>query len=459
MSPEWPEVRLSLRFAIIFGLGALVSVASIAFATSVLARTEVVGAFDDALEVRADRIVSLSSTEVWSQPLSSEVERAFKDAYEASGTGVAAYSPTGEYVSGQLDIADGAYVSLALMTDDRLTATYESEGRSYRLLSIRSTEINGVPAEYVGLVVLYMDVTSQEAGLDNLRARLAAIAGGAFVALALAGGLVGRWIAGPLDEVTAAAEDLSRLEDLPRRIELSRGGEVGRLAKAFNRLLSALEVAREQQRRLVADASHELRTPLASLRMRIEFLAGTQDLPMPQRQAMLGAAVADLERLSALVAELVDLATDVRGEEDPQLVPLKAILDEVAERTAAGSLRPITVNADSTTARVRSDMVKRAVQNLVDNAVKYSPEGTPIELRMRTGAIEVIDQGSGIVEEYRALVFDRFYRSPRARSRPGSGIGLAIVKQVADVHNGDVWVSDAPDGGARVGFSVEVKEV
>lgn len=449
-------MRLSLRFAIIFGLGALVSVASIAFATSVLARTEVVGAFDDALEVRADRIVSLSTTEAWSKPLSSEVERAFKEAYEASGTGVANYSPTGRYVSGQRDVADSEYVKRALASVERLAATVESDGRSYRMLSIRSNEIAGVPAEHVGIVVLYMDVTSQEKGLDNLRIRLAAIAGGAFVALALAGGIVGRWIAGPLDEVTAAAEDLSRLEDLPRRIELSRGGEVGRLAKAFNRLLSALEVAREQQRRLVADASHELRTPLASLRMRIEFLAGTQDLPLAQRQAMLGAAIADLERLSALVAELVDLATDVRGEEDPQLTALGEILDEVAERTAAGSLRPITVNADSTRAWVRADMVKRAVQNLVDNAVKYSPDGTLIELRMQAGSIEVIDQGDGIVEEYRALVFDRFYRSPRARSRPGSGIGLAIVKQVADLHDGDVWAGDGPDGGARVGFSVAV---
>jgi two-component system sensor histidine kinase MprB len=101
-------------------------------------------------------------------------------------------------------------------------------------------------------------------------------------------------------------------------------------------------------------------------------------------------------------------------------------------------------------------MIRRAVQNLVDNAIKYSPAPTVITVTSHGGAIEVLDDGPGIAPDDAAHVFDRFYRSPKARTRPGNGIGLAIVQRVAEAHGGEVWVGSTPSGGARVGFSVHI---
>ena len=114
---------------------------------------------------------------------------------------------------------------------------------------------------------------------------------------------------------------------------------------------------------------------------------------------------------------------------------------------------PIHIEADDTSGVVYPGMIRRAVQNLVDNAVKYAPD-EPVTIEVLEGRITVADRGAGIPDEDLDHVFDRFFRSPKARSRPGNGIGLAIVKQVADIHAGDVWAENAADGGARVGFSV-----
>ncbi len=169
---------------------------------------------------------------------------------------------------------------------------------------------------------------------------------------------------------------------------------------------------------------------------------------------MLRAAVHDAERLSALVSDLVDLAADVRNA-DEQAIPidLGRLVTEVAVQAEISSDRTITVDADDTVAAVRPTMVRRALHNLLDNAVKYGGQGE-ITVRSYAGAIEVHDDGPGIAPEDRAHVFDRFFRSPKARNRPGTGIGLAIVEQAATAHGGAVWVGTSDRGGAVVGFSV-----
>ena len=446
-------MRLSARLALVFGAGSLLAVSSVALAAGYLARTEVVGGIDDSLRLRADRVITLvtSEPELVAGSGPTELLASFDD----DGLGISAYRADGTLVAGRRDLADGELVAAAGPDGRSPVVAVTMDGRTFRLLAVGVEQVPAVSADDVSVLVLYEDVTAQEATLARLRRRLIGLALAAFAALAVAGWLIGRWLAAPLHRVTAAAEELARLDDLPARIEINRSDEVGRLADAFNRTLSALEVGREQQRRLVADASHELRTPLTSLRMRVEFLAGADGVPAAQREQMLTAATTDLERLSALVDELVDLAADTRSEEeDPVSTPLREVLEEVAGRSAAASLRSIEVEADHTVAVVRPGMIRRAVQNLVDNAVKYSPDDTPVTIRLEAGRIEVLDRGTGIAPEDRAQVFDRFYRSPRARSRPGSGIGLAIVKQVAELHGGEVWAGTAPDGGARVGFSV-----
>lgn len=187
--------------------------------------------------------------------------------------------------------------------------------------------------------------------------------------------------------------------------------------------------------------------------MRLEYLQ-REELDSERRRELLAGAVEDAEQLSALAADLVDLAAAARSaEEVAEEHRLGDLTNEVVDRVRRRTDRDITVSSDETVAIVRPTMVRRAVQNLLDNAVKYAPDG-PIQVVVSDGRIEVRDHGDGIADDDLEHVFDRFFRSPKARTRPGNGIGLAIVRQVAEAHDGDVWARTEPDGGAVVGFSV-----
>ncbi len=308
-----------------------------------------------------------------------------------------------------------------------------------------------------GTLQVARNVEDVERSLSQLRRQILL---GSLLGIALAallGALVARRLTKPISEVAAAAQQMAVRQDLPHRIETDRTDEVGDLADSFNRMVSALEVSREQQQRLVGDASHELRTPLTSLRLKIDLLDSTPDLPAAQRQELLSGAALELERLSELVTELVDLATDpTAGDEIPLSVDLGSLARDVAENVRRSSGRDIEVVTDETIAVVRERGVRRAISNLLDNAVKYSPPASPIVLEQRTGHLEVRDSGPGLPDDALDAVFDRFYRAPSARTQPGNGIGLAIVKRVAELHGGEVWARNAPTGGAVVGFSVAV---
>jgi two-component system sensor histidine kinase MprB len=265
------------------------------------------------------------------------------------------------------------------------------------------------------------------------------------------GRLVARAALTPVNELTRAAEHVARTRDLSRRMEASGTDELSRLGSSFNTMLEALDASQKAQRQLVADASHELRTPLTSLRTNIEVLAETDALPPEDRRKLLRDIVAQLEELTTLVADLVDLA---RGDE-PQLaaedVRLDLLVGEAVERARrharAGEfsldLEPCLVHG----VPARLD---RAVSNLLDNAAKWSPQGGVIEVRVRDGEISVRDHGPGIQSADLPFVFDRFYRAPSARGLPGSGLGLAIVRQVAESHGGSVVAQMADGGGARL---------
>lgn len=330
--------------------------------------------------------------------------------------------------------------------------TVEVDGERFRMAVARVGEQGGG-----GTLQVARNVEDVERSLGQLRRQilLGSLLG---VALAAAGGaLVARRLSTPISEVAAAARQLAIRQDLPSRIETDRTDEIGELADSFNRMVSALEVSRNQQQRLVADASHELRTPLTSLRLKIDLLDATPDLPADQREELMHGAAVELERLTDLVAELVDLAADPTvGDEAVVEVDLARSVGDVVERARRSSGRPIELASDPTIVEVRDRGVRRAVSNLVDNACKYSPPGSPIEVEQRGGHIEVRDRGPGIPEAELAHVFDRFYRSPTARTQPGNGIGLAIVKRVAEMHGGEVWARNDPAGGAIVGFSVDL---
>lgn len=267
------------------------------------------------------------------------------------------------------------------------------------------------------------------------------------------GAAVASRITGPIMRLTDVAEEIAETGNLDRRIESARTDEVGRLAAAFNRMIGALATSREQQRRLVMDASHELRTPLTSLRTNLEVLQTRGGrLQGGQREALLGDVNAEVVELSDLVGELVELATDQHTAEIAERVRFDELCEQAADRTRRRHGREVVTELAPCEVIGRPVMLDRAVGNLLENADKWSPPGTPIRLVLDDGTVTVHDRGPGIAPDERGQVFDRFYRSVDAQNKPGSGLGLAIVKQTVEAHGGSVFVDDSPDGGAAVGF-------
>ena len=293
--------------------------------------------------------------------------------------------------------------------------------------------------------------------LSRVRWVLAAVTLGG---VALAGGLglvVTRTALRPVADLSETAEHVARTRDLSRRIQAEGSDELSRLAESFNTMLEALERSMTQQRQLVADASHELRTPLTSLRTNIELLAERNGLPEPEKQRMLEAVTGQLEELSVLVADLVDLAREEERRDPIETVRLDELVTEATERARLRHPeREFTLDLEETLVEGVPARLDRAVANLLDNAQKWSPPGRGVEVTLRDGELRVRDHGPGISPDDLPHVFDRFYRAPAARSQPGSGLGLAIVRQVAETHGGHVSAEAPPDGGTLVRLRLPV---
>jgi two-component system sensor histidine kinase MprB len=267
--------------------------------------------------------------------------------------------------------------------------------------------------------------------------------GGIGIASAL-GLLVGQATLRPVGQLTSVAEEVTETRDLSRRIEAGSRDELGRLASAFNEMLEALDTSLKAQRQLVADASHELRTPLASLRTNVEVLAGGKRLAPEERRKLLADVIGQVEELSALVGDLVELDPDAPPElEDVRLDELVA--GAVGRARLHSPAVEFTTELDESVVRAAPVQVERAVSNLLDNAAKWSES---VDVRVAGPEVVVRDHGPGIAEADLPHVFDRFYRAASARHLPGSGLGLSIVRQVARSHGGTVTAENAPDGGA-----------
>jgi two-component system, OmpR family, sensor histidine kinase MprB len=295
-------------------------------------------------------------------------------------------------------------------------------------------------------------VEDQDHAINRLALILSAVGLGG---VGLAGGLglvVTRTATRPVRELSETAEHVARTRDLSRRIEARGGDELSRLAGSFNTMLEALERSMRSQRQLVSDASHELRTPLTSVRTNLEVLARANGtLPEAERARMLSDVTVQLDELGGLVGDLVDLARDGAPDEPLEEVRLDLLVADAVER--ARRLHPgreIQLEAAETLVRGSPGRLDRAVSNLLDNAEKWSPAGTPIEVAVRDGEVLVRDHGPGFCGEDLPRVFDRFYRARSARGLPGSGLGLAIVRQVAEAHGGSVTAANAGGGGAQL---------
>lgn len=292
------------------------------------------------------------------------------------------------------------------------------------------------------------------------------------VAVVVAAGLFGWWLARRITRrlriLASAAEDVARTRRLGIQVPVTGADEVGRLGRSFDRMLGRLAQSEDDQRRLVQDAGHELRTPLTSLRTNISLLRRIDELPTGMRGELVADLAQEARELTDLVNELVDLAAGQSDTEPKQRIDLADIADEVAVVARRRTGREITVRVSGETiADARPAALQRAMSNLVENAAKFDRGGTtPIEIAVtgperarqgvRQGAIrvEVLDRGPGVAEGDLLRLFDRFYRAADARSLPGSGLGLSIVREVAIAHGGAPFANRRDGGGAVIGFTV-----
>ena len=316
-----------------------------------------------------------------------------------------------------------------------------------------------------GLAVqLAVPVNVVDTEVGSIGATLALLSAAGIGLAALAGWGVARAGLAPVGHLAAVAEQVTATGDPSQRVEVKRGGELGRLATSFNTMLGALQRSLGAQRQLVSDASHELRTPLTSLSINVELLAAEPGLPEAERREVLDRVVAQVAELGQLVAGVTELA---RGDAPCRDKPRAESLDggsrapvNFAEVTAAaldGARRDwpqadFTAHLEQCAVAVDPERLKTAVRNLLDNAAKFSPPGTSVEVRLQAGELTVRDHGPGIETADLPYVFDRFYRATSARGVPGSGLGLAIVRQLAEGHGGTVQAEVPADGGTLIRF-------
>jgi two-component system, OmpR family, sensor histidine kinase MprB len=309
-------------------------------------------------------------------------------------------------------------------------------------------------------LILAQPLKPQRTTLAKLSVVLFLIGGAGVLFAAIAGTAVARTGLRPVQRLTEATERVANTGDLTP-IPVSGDDELARLTHSFNAMLGAVAESQERQRRLVADAGHELRTPLTSMRTNLELLLASERPDRPtlsdEDKSEIHADVrGQLDELTTLIGDLVELAR----EDAPQVVHEPVDLVEVVERALDRARRRASSTDVTFDVRLQpwtllgdSSALERAVLNLLDNAVKFSPDGSVVRLELRqngdgSAAVEVADAGRGIADADLPHVFERFYRSSEARTLPGSGLGLAIVKQVAARHGGTAYAGRAPEGGA-----------
>jgi two-component system sensor histidine kinase MprB len=310
---------------------------------------------------------------------------------------------------------------------------------------------------HYGALMLAWNLADVDRNLRSQLLLLALIAAGGIAFAALLGLLVARAAVAPISRFTRQAERIANSPELVEheRLIVTGHDELARLARTFNATLDALEGSIAAQRNLVADASHELRTPIATLRANLQLLHDEHLLSDSDREAIRADMIEEFDDLTRLVGDVVELARGSKPAADPGELRLDQVVADAVERSRRRA-PTLSFQADlqPTLVQGEGERIARAVTNLLDNAMKWSPAGGIVEVALRDGVLTVRDHGPGFHEEDLPFVFDRFHRARDARSKPGSGLGLAIVRHATEAHGGFAEAGNAADGGAlmRVSF-------
>ncbi len=348
--------------------------------------------------------------------------------------------------SGQLPV-DDADIAVANGTYTGLTEPRDVtiDGEAFRMLT--------VPVQGGGAIQIARSARETQRALTVIRNRTLLSVSLVIIGAALIGWLIGRQVTRRLVRLTQAADDVAQTGRLDVEVPVSGTDETGRLGAALNGMLGALARSRQQQQQLVQDAGHELRTPLTSLRTNVSVLRRFENLEPEARNQLVADLDTETKELTALVNELVELATDRRDDEPAQDCELGVLCEQAAARVRRRSGREILLVADGSMVSCRPAAIDRAVLNVIDNAAKFSTSSA-IEVTVVSGRVAVSDRGPGVPVDDLPHIFDRFYRSVGSRSQPGSGLGLAIVRDIVESHGGTVFAENREGGGATVGFSL-----
>ena len=473
-APHHPSVllnpgswRLGTRFAVLFALVAAVTIAligSLAYTTAAaLIRTDVKNEFERTVSEVAEAVVARYERDGGLGDSGTLIVPGGHSQVQYLG-------PDGSRTVAVADQGTTEILQFPVTPEDMEVATAEGPG----VVEIRELVADGQNLRLAtvslgdsqGAVQLVQRISPTEGIIDRLATQILWV--GLFVALCAAaiGWLVGHRMTDRLVRLTDAAEYVSSTGRLDPVTPDSGGDgadgshdEVSRLGDAFDDMLARLTRSKEEQRRLVQDAAHELRTPLTSLHTNVQVLGRIERLSPQARDRLIDDLRGETRELTTLVNELVGLATGDHEDEPMGEVVLRDVAERVAKRTRRRTHREILVDADDSVVWGRSGSLERAVANPVENSAKFDPEGTePIEIRVRGGMVEVLDRGPGIDPEELDRVFERFYRSTEARGLTGSGLGLAMVREIAHAHGGEVLARSREGGGAVIGFSLPLVE-
>ncbi|MET7408346.1 MULTISPECIES: sensor histidine kinase [Streptomyces] len=325
-----------------------------------------------------------------------------------------------------------------------------SDGTQYRVFTYQVPGLSDVA------VSAARPLSEVNSSLNNLALVLVFVAGAGVVGAGAAGLWVARTGLRPVDELTRTVEHVARTEDLTVHIPVDDDSddEIARLSRSFNSMTSSLASSRDLQQQLIADAGHELRTPLTSLRTNIELLTRSEEtgrpIPEADRKALLASVKAQMTELAALIGDLQELSRPDTGQHEgrTRILPWHDVVESALRRARLrGPELAITADVRPWYVRAEPAALERAVVNVLDNAVKFSPESGTVDVRLADGVLTVRDHGPGIPADELPHVFDRFWRSPSARALPGSGLGLSIVARTVQQAGGEVTLTPADGGG------------
>ncbi|MEV6009814.1 HAMP domain-containing sensor histidine kinase [Streptomyces sp. NPDC051976] len=437
------SLALRSRLTLLTAAAVAVAVAAVSFSCWILTRNQLISQVDSSLNA--------------ARPLPGQMAR-FAQTCSAMPQGQLGPS----YFTVQLLATNGAVCTiegrspvpatsddLAVVNGQRPESVHNARAKDGTHMRVLTYRDHDGPVVFTGSVA--RPLTEVDHSLRNLAWILLAVAGVGVVGAASAGLWIARTGLRPVDRLTETVEHIARTEDLNVRIPVEGEDEIARLSESFNAMTTALASSRDRQQQLIADAGHELRTPLTSLRTNIELLerseATGRAIPPEDRRALLASVKAQMTELAALIGDLQELSR-------PDAVHTTEVvaLHEIA-RTALDRARlrgpDLKITAELAPWYVRGEpaALERAIVNLLDNAVKFSPAGGAIDVRLRGGYLTVRDRGPGIPAEELPHVFERFWRSPSARSMPGSGLGLSIVARTVEQSGGEVGLAPAPGGG------------